>query len=154
MLFVRIDQAYKKKTWAEKHIHPPCSSDLTVMALAAGKQPHFTTIADFVSGYTDVMNTLFHNVLMICCQSGLVGREHFAIDGCKLPSDASKQWSGTHLYQEKSDVKIVPHKGVSIQQQSADLNILRMGQNRARYRAMEFYVVCNNSQLSHHSSFG
>ena len=27
---------------------------------------------------------------------GLIGREHFAVDGCKLPSNASKQWSGTH----------------------------------------------------------
>lgn len=27
---------------------------------------------------------------------GLIGREHFAVDGCKLPSNASKRWSGTH----------------------------------------------------------
>jgi Transposase DDE domain len=27
---------------------------------------------------------------------GLIGKETFAIDGCKLPSNASKQWSGTH----------------------------------------------------------
>jgi hypothetical protein len=26
----------------------------------------------------------------------LIGKEHFAVDGCKLPSNASKQWSGTH----------------------------------------------------------
>jgi hypothetical protein len=32
------------------------------------------------------------------CGSGLslIGKEHFAVDGCKLPSNASKQWSGTH----------------------------------------------------------
>jgi len=29
-------------------------------------------------------------------QLGLIGREMFAIDGCKLPSNASKEWSGTH----------------------------------------------------------
>ena len=27
---------------------------------------------------------------------GLIGKETFAIDGCKLPSNASKEWSGTH----------------------------------------------------------
>src|ERR1043166_3439472 len=27
---------------------------------------------------------------------GLIGKQTFAIDGCKLPSNASKQWSGTH----------------------------------------------------------
>ncbi|MEO8045847.1 MAG: hypothetical protein ABI684_01045 [Nitrospirota bacterium] len=26
----------------------------------------------------------------------LIGRDTFDIDGCKLPSKASKQWSGTH----------------------------------------------------------
>ncbi|MCZ2721560.1 transposase [Marinomonas sp. 15G1-11] len=41
---------------------------------------------------------------MICCKSGLVGREHFAIDGCKLPSDASKEWSGTHADLKKKSI--------------------------------------------------
>jgi len=34
-------------------------------------------------------------VLLYCDALGLIGKEHFAIDGCKLPSNASKQWSGT-----------------------------------------------------------
>ncbi len=61
------------------------------MALTARRRPHFSTIADFVSGHTEAMNQVFHSVLLICCQSGLVGKEHFAIDGCKLSSDALKQ---------------------------------------------------------------
>ena len=76
------------------------------MALAAGKTPHFTTIADFVSSNTEEMNVLFHKVLMICCKSGLVGKKHFAIDGCRLPSDASKQWSGTHRDLKKKSEKL------------------------------------------------
>jgi hypothetical protein len=43
---------------------------------------------------------------MICCKSGLVGKQHFAIDGCKLPSDASKQWSGTHKDLKKKSDKL------------------------------------------------
>lgn len=27
---------------------------------------------------------------------GLIGKDTFAIDGCKLASNASKKWSGTH----------------------------------------------------------
>src|SRR3990170_1701192 len=34
-------------------------------------------------------------VLLICDEMGLIGREMFAIDGCKMPSNASKEWSGT-----------------------------------------------------------
>jgi len=35
-------------------------------------------------------------VALLCDESGLIGKDHFAIDGCKLPSDSSKRWSGTH----------------------------------------------------------
>ena len=38
---------------------------------------------------------LFRDVLLICDQMKLIGKEMFAIDGCKLPSNASKEWSGT-----------------------------------------------------------
>ena len=90
-----IFYAYYRGITSSRAIERSCKTDLTFMALAAGKTPHFTTIADFVSGHCDEMKSLFHKVLMICCKSGLVGKEYFAIDGCKLPSDASKQWSGT-----------------------------------------------------------
>jgi hypothetical protein len=33
---------------------------------------------------------------MICERQGLIGREMFAIDGVKLPSNADKRRSGTH----------------------------------------------------------
>ena len=76
------------------------------MALASGRVPHFTTIADFASTHCDELKDLFHKLLMICCKSGLVGKEHFAIDGCKLPSDASKQWSGKHADLKKKSLKL------------------------------------------------
>ncbi|MDN3638989.1 hypothetical protein QWY82_09235 [Simiduia curdlanivorans] len=36
----------------------------------------------------------------------MVGKKHIAIDGFKLPSDASKQWSGTHAQQQKKSNKL------------------------------------------------
>ena len=73
-----------------------CSTDLKFMALAGGDTPHFTTIADFVSSKPEAIADVFARVLLVCDNSGLIGKDHFSIDGCKLPSDASKQWSGTH----------------------------------------------------------
>jgi hypothetical protein len=32
---------------------------------------------------------------------GMIGKEMFAVDGCKLPSNASKEWSGTREYFKK-----------------------------------------------------
>ncbi len=65
------------------------------MALSADTRPHFTTIADFISSMDKEIVRLFLEVLLVCDEQGLIGREMFAIDGCKLPSNASKQWNGT-----------------------------------------------------------
>jgi hypothetical protein len=32
---------------------------------------------------------------MVCASTGLIKGKMFAIDGCRLPSAASKEWSGT-----------------------------------------------------------
>ena len=99
-----IFYAYYRGITSSRVIARSCQTDLTFMALAAGRRPHFTTLADFVSSNSETMAALFHKILLICCKSGLVGKQHFAIDGCKLPSDASKEWSGTHKdLQKKSD---------------------------------------------------
>ena len=37
---------------------------------------------------------------------GLIGKEMFAIDGCKLPSNAYKEWSGTKKELEKKRGKM------------------------------------------------
>ena len=43
----------------------------------------------------DNITQLFTQILYICDRQGLIGREMFAIDGVKLPSNASKAKSGT-----------------------------------------------------------
>lgn len=65
------------------------------MALSADSRPHFTTIANFISSLNEEISSLFLNILLICSQEGLIGKHMFAIDGCKLSSNASKEWSGT-----------------------------------------------------------
>ena len=57
--------------------------------------PHFTTIAHFVSTLRDDIAKVFAAVLAVCDGQGLIGREMFAIDGVKLPSNASTHRSGT-----------------------------------------------------------
>jgi len=57
--------------------------------------PHVTTIASFVSCFPAQIEAVFEQVLLVCHQQSLLGNELFAIDGCKLPSNAVKRWSGT-----------------------------------------------------------
>lgn len=54
-----------------------------------------THIAKFVCSLSEQIKPLFSQVLMTCDAQGLIGRELFAIDGVKLPSNASKERSGT-----------------------------------------------------------
>lgn len=98
--------AYYRGITSSRVIARLCETDLTFIALAVGTRPHFTTIAHFVSSNSDAIKDLFHRVLLVCDESGLIGKEHFAIDGCKLRTDASKQWSGKHNELKKKSEKM------------------------------------------------
>ncbi|MCP3688184.1 MAG: transposase, partial [Gammaproteobacteria bacterium] len=89
----------------QQDANPTLCTGCTVCCFCRSKQT-VTTIADFVSGNCEAIGGLFHKVLLICDKSGLIGKEHFAIDGCKLPTDASKQWSGTHAQLRKKSDKL------------------------------------------------
>jgi len=65
------------------------------MPLFADTRRHFTTISDFISTLEEEISSLFCDVLLMCDRLKLIGKEMFAIDGCKMPSNASKGRSGT-----------------------------------------------------------
>jgi transposase len=88
--------AYSRGYISSRRIAQACQTNITFMALSGDAQPHFTSIANFVAKMSDNIEPLFTQVLMICEQENLIGHNMFAIDGCKLPSNASKEWSGTH----------------------------------------------------------
>ncbi len=87
--------AYSRGVTSSRRIEEYCRENTVFMALSANSRPHHTTIATFVSTMHDEMSDLFLQVLLICDERGLIGKEMFAIDGCKMPSNASKEWSGT-----------------------------------------------------------
>jgi hypothetical protein len=43
----------------------------------------------------DEILPMFRDVLLVCEEEGLLGGTFFALDGCRLASNASKEWSGT-----------------------------------------------------------
>lgn len=106
MLLRVILSAYARGFTSSRQIEQLCRENVVFMALSGDTQPHFTTIAGFVAEMKDVIQPLFTEVLMVCDSQGLIGREMFAVDGCKLPSNASKEWSGTHTELTKKHKKI------------------------------------------------
>ncbi|MFZ5484944.1 MAG: transposase, partial [Pseudomonadota bacterium] len=87
--------AYSRGIVSSRKIEAACRENVLFIAVSGDSQPHFTTLAAFVSEMGDLAPKLFAQVLTICDRQGLVGREMFAIDGVKLPSNASKAKSGT-----------------------------------------------------------
>ncbi len=98
--------AYSRGITSSRKIEALCRENVLFMALSADSQPHFTTLAYFISCSAEEIAKLFKQVLLICDEMGLIGKEMFAIDGCKLPSNASKEWSGTKQNLKKKSQKI------------------------------------------------
>jgi len=98
--------AYSRGVTSSRRIARLCEQNVMFMAVSADSRPHFTTLADFVSSNHEAIGQLFRQVVMVCDELGLIGGDMFAIDGCKLPSNASKEWSGTHGDLEKKVRKL------------------------------------------------
>ncbi|UCV14830.1 transposase [Quatrionicoccus australiensis] len=95
MLLKVILCAYAQGVVSSRGIERLCREHVTFIALSGDSAPHFTTLAAFVSSLDEEVAQLFAQVLYLCDRQGLIGREMFAIDGVKLPSNASKARSGT-----------------------------------------------------------
>jgi len=80
---------------SSRKIAKMCEDNMAVKALAEDTEPHYTTISNFVSGMSGEIEKVFSEALMVCASTGLIKGKMFAIDGCRLPSAASKEWSGT-----------------------------------------------------------
>ena len=96
--------AYSRGIVSSREIEAACEQNVIMMALSANTRPHFTTIAQFVRDLGPVMMDFFVDVLLYCDELDLIGKEMFAIDGCKFSSNASKEWSGTRAeFEDKRD---------------------------------------------------
>jgi len=99
--------AYSKGITSSREIEWNCQNNIIFKALSCDSVPHFTTIADFVSSRSIEIEALFEQILLICDEQGLLGHQLFAIDGCKMSSNAAKEWSGTfkELKQKRAKIK-------------------------------------------------
>jgi transposase len=106
MLLKIVLFAYSQGIVSSRAIERACREHITFIALSGDSQPHFTTIAGFVSALGDDIAAVFGQVLYICDRQGLIGREMFAIDGVKLSGNASKARSGTRAEFERQAAKL------------------------------------------------
>lgn len=98
--------AYSRGITSSRTMARACTENVVFIALACDQQPHFTTLAHFIATLGKEVEAVFRDVLMVCNAQGLIGKAMFAIDGCKLPSNASKEWSGTRADFERKAAKM------------------------------------------------
>jgi transposase len=98
--------AYSRGLITSRKIERACKENVTFMALCCGEQPDHSTIATFVSSMQEEIMLLFRDVLLVCHEMDLLGGTFFALDGSKLPSNASKEWSGKHAELNRKREKI------------------------------------------------
>lgn len=101
---------YSRGLISSRKIEQACRENVIFIALACGQQPDHSTIAAFVSSMQDEILLFFRDILLVCEEMNLLGGTMFALDGCKLPSNASKEWSGTfpelHKKKQKIEAKV------------------------------------------------
>jgi len=86
---------YSRGLIPSRKIERACKENVTFIALCGNQRPDHSTIAAFVSCMRDEILPLFRDILLVCDQENLLGGTFFALDGLKLPGNASKRWSGS-----------------------------------------------------------
>lgn len=99
--------AYSQGIFTSRKIEKACKVNVIFMALSCCCEPDHSTIATFISSMKEQITPLFCDILLVCEEMNLIGGTHFSIDGVKLPSNASKQLSGTFekLTHKKDKIK-------------------------------------------------
>ncbi len=115
---------YSRGIVSSRPLERACHENIIFMALACGQTPDHSTIAAFVSSMEKEIGDVFTQVLLVCEEEGLLGGTHFSLDGLKLPSNAAKEWSGTHSDLKKKQVAI-ENKVAEIMEEHRELDKLQ-----------------------------
>lgn len=97
---------YSRGLISSRQIERACCENVTFMAMSCNQRPDHSTVAAFVSSMKDQILPLFRDILLVCEQEDLLGGTFFALDGIKLRSNASMEWSGKISALSKKQQKI------------------------------------------------
>jgi transposase len=82
--------AYSRGIRSSRVMERACEEDVAFRVLAAQQRPDHATIARFIERHQDAIAGLFGEVLSLCAKQGLVTVGVIAVDGTKLPGNASR----------------------------------------------------------------
>src|SRR3954454_13020961 len=90
MMVALLLYAYSRGVRSSRVIERACEEDVAFRVLAAQQQPDHATIARFIERHQAAIAGLFGEVLSLCAKQGLASVGVIAVDGTKLPGNASR----------------------------------------------------------------
>ena len=106
MMTALLVYAYATGVYSSRRLERATVEDVPCRVLAAGEQPHFTTLNQFRARHRQALADLFVQVLGACRSAGLVKLEHVAIDGTKMKANASKHKAMSYDRMQKDEVRL------------------------------------------------
>jgi transposase len=106
MMAALLLYAYATGVYSSRRIARAVVEDVAFRYLAAGAQPHHTTINEFRAAHRQALADLFIQVLRACESEGLVKLGHVAIDGTKMKANASKHKAKSYDRMIKDDARL------------------------------------------------
>ena len=150
VLIKLIIYGYSKGIKSSRKLMVLGMENIIAKALSGEMEPHWTTISDFISANSERFQEIFVKVLAYCSETGLVGGQTFAIDGLRLPSNASIDLSGTEeelakkleMYRKMAEKHVAKHRKLDEQGQE-DKEAERHYQERQKYLNRQVEKISN-----------
>ncbi|MBS2027942.1 MAG: IS1182 family transposase [Deltaproteobacteria bacterium] len=106
MLTALILFGYTQGVYSSRKIARGCHARVDFMAVTAMQKPDFRTISDFRLRHLEALSGLFQQVLLLCCEAGLVKLGHVALDGTKVKANASKHKAMSYARMKKTEQEL------------------------------------------------
>ena len=106
MLTALILFGYTQGVYSSRKMARGCHARVDFMAVAAMQKPDFRTISDFRLRHLAALADLFQQVLLLCCEAGLVKLGHVALDGTKVKANASKHKAMGYARMKKTEAEL------------------------------------------------
>jgi transposase len=90
MMVALLLYAYSRGMRSSREIERACAEDVAFRVIAAQQRPDHATIARFIERHEDAIAGLFGEVLSLCARQGLAKVGVIAVDGTKVPANASR----------------------------------------------------------------
>jgi len=90
MMVALLLYAYSTNVFSSRGIECHCRQDIAYRVITANRVPDHATIARFLRRHQGPLGELFTSVLELCDKAGLVSSGVVAIDGTKMPGNASR----------------------------------------------------------------